>query len=141
MRQEKAFQNPHLFIVFADKIRKFYESESANLEKIALKPAKARILHFLADFEGLSQQDVGDFFNLRPSSVSGLLSGVEAEGYIVRRTNPQNRRMVQIHLTPKGQKTAQAIYNFFEDYCRRIMENFTQEEIREFERLLIKFNG
>lgn len=141
MHADNPIGNPRAYILFADKIRSFYDIEAANLEAMQLKTSHARILHFLSDFEGLSQKDACVFFNLRPSTMSELLSEVEKDGYIVREVNPNSRRTTSIHLTQKGKEAAQMIYSLFESYCLRCMEHFTAGEKALFEELLTRFGN
>lgn len=139
MHTDRLIGNPRAYILFADKIRSFYDNEAKSLEAMQLKTSHARLLHFLLDFEGLSQKDICVFFHLRPSTMSELLTEAEKDGYIERKVNPENKRMVSIYLTPKGRETANRIYSLFESYCRHCMDSFTKGEQALFEELLIRF--
>ncbi|NMM55289.1 MarR family winged helix-turn-helix transcriptional regulator [Paenibacillus aquistagni] len=132
--------NPRAYISFSDQIKQFYQDEMSKLAAVELKPSQARMLHFLADFEGLHQREACEIFGVGASTMSEMLTGMEKEGYIWREVNPQNKRMIFIRLTDKGREAAERIRALFDDYCLSFMEHFTADEIREFERLLLKFS-
>lgn len=132
--------NPRVYIRFADKVRSFYDAEAERLAQMNLRPAQARILHFIADFEGLSQLEVCRFFHLQPSTISDLLSGLEEDGYISRSANPQNKRMIRIHLTSKGKDATDRICGLFESFCDTCLGGFTAQEVATLEDLLLRFS-
>lgn len=131
--------NPRAYISFSDQIKQFYHDEMSKLAEFHLKPSQARLLHFLSDYEGLHQQEASHIFGVSSSTMSEMLTGMEKDGYIWREVNQQNKRMVFIRLTNKGREAASHIRALFDEYCLTFMEHFTDEEIHQFERLLIKF--
>ncbi|QQO09518.1 MarR family winged helix-turn-helix transcriptional regulator [Breznakiella homolactica] len=141
MAKKKSLKNPRLYIAFADVIRNFYSQKTAELEKLKLKQSQARLLHFLSDFEGSNQQDIAAVFGVGTSTVSELISALENDGLIVRKVNPDNKRMVFVNLTDLGHSHAKEIYRLFEQYCLEYLEGFTQDEVKTLEKLLGKFTG
>ena len=69
---------------------------------------KAPIICLLAKQPGgeMSQQELGMHFDLKPGSLSEILSKLEVNGLIERRRNPKDRRQLTIHLTEIGWKKA-----------------------------------
>ena len=69
---------------------------------------KAPIICLLAKQPGgeMSQQELGMHFDLKPGSLSEILSKLEVNGLIVRSRNPKDRRQLTIHLTEIGWKKA-----------------------------------
>ena len=138
---EKLPFNPRLLIMFSDRIREFYYWGSARLAEIKLTPAQAKMLHFLADHEGLSQQDLATVFNQKPSTISELLTSMEEENLIKRTVNPKNKRMVFIVLSANGRDYAQKIFNMFGEYCIELCKDLSEEELKQLKNFLIKIAG
>ena len=69
-----------------------------------------RILAVLAEINGSSITDLSEYAVVPHSSLSRLLSRMEAEGYVRRQTDTQDARTVRLYTTPLG-----------EDMYRRIL--------------------
>lgn len=69
---------------------------------------KAPIICLLAKQPGgeLSQQELGMHFDLKPGSLSEILSKLEVNGLIERSRNPKDRRQLTIRLTETGRENA-----------------------------------
>ena len=87
---------------------------SRQLE-LDLRPLKVsfqhwRILAVLAEINGSSITDLSEYAVVPHSSLSRLLSRMEADGYVRRQTDAQDARTVRLYTTPLG-----------EDMYRRIL--------------------
>ena len=69
---------------------------------------KAPIICLLAKQPGgeMSQQELGMHFDLKPGSLSEILSKLEVNGLIERSRNPKDRRQLTIRLTETGRENA-----------------------------------
>ena len=69
---------------------------------------KAPIICLLAKQPGgeMSQQELGMHFDLKPGSLSEILSKLEVNGLIERSRNPKDRRQLTIRLTETGWEKA-----------------------------------
>ncbi|MBV9391815.1 MAG: MarR family transcriptional regulator [Ktedonobacteraceae bacterium] len=72
------------------------------------------------------------------ATISGLLDGLEKDGFIERRTDPQDRRTVQVHLTPAGHTFLDQVRPGYCHWLARIVEPLDQEERQHFVLLLEK---
>ena len=80
---------------------------SRQLE-LDLRPLKVsfqhwRILAVLAEINGSSITDLSEYAVVPHSSLSRLLSRMEAEGYVRRQTDTQDARTVRLYTTPLGE--------------------------------------
>lgn len=66
-------------------------------------PAVGRLLECVAANAGVSSRDLCEMLDLRPSSLSEMLSRAEADGLITRTADEADRRMQRITLAPAGQ--------------------------------------
>ena len=59
----------------------------------------------------LSLGDLGKGMYLQPSTITGLIDALERRGYVARVRDQEDRRVVKIQLTPKGQRLARKAPN------------------------------
>ena len=71
-------------------------------KKPPFPPAVGRLLECLAANSDVSSRDLCEILDLRPSSLSELLSRSEAEGWIVRTADEADRRIQRVSLSEKG---------------------------------------
>lgn len=68
---------------------------------------KAPIICLLAKHGGkMSQLELSTYFDLKPGSLSEILSKIERKGLIERTRNPEDRRQLLIKLTDEGAQKA-----------------------------------
>ena len=66
-------------------------------------PAVGRLLACIAANRRLSSRDLCEEMDVRPSSLSEILARAEAEGWITRTVDEEDRRVQRIDLAPKGE--------------------------------------
>ena len=59
----------------------------------------------------LSLSDLGKGMYLQPSTITGLIDALERRGYVARVRDREDRRVVKVQLTPKGQRLAKKAPN------------------------------
>jgi len=94
-------------------LRKFLNAGDAGARDLGLTPQQHQLLLGVAGFNGKGWASIGElaeFLQLRHHSVVGLVDRVVAAGLVERRPNPENRREVEVHLTPSGIETVRALY-------------------------------
>ena len=66
--------------------------------------AQSRALRAIAAQDGISQRDLMEQMDVRPSSMSELLTKLENSQLIERRPNPEDRRQMQLYLSDAGRR-------------------------------------
>jgi DNA-binding MarR family transcriptional regulator len=79
--------------------------ESRLIQPPELTPPQFRALAFIERHDGMSMSAVSEMLGLTLSSVSKLMEGLVAEGYVRQEICPQDRRRAQLHATEKGSST------------------------------------
>jgi DNA-binding MarR family transcriptional regulator len=87
-----------LFFAFSD----LFSDGSEALNSAGLGRAHWRALHFIARNPGLTVAALLNLLKVTKQSLNRVLNDLLAEGYVDRRPAPQDRRMRQLRLTPKG---------------------------------------
>lgn len=133
---------PFLYARFADIIRQFYSQKSAKLiDKIGISSIKKThwtLLHYLADHNGMIQQDIADSVSVSRSTISELISDMEQAELLYRAVCPDNRRKVQVFLTEQGLQMAEQIQFLYIEYLSECLQDFSQEEVAALENLMKK---
>lgn len=88
--------------------------------------------------KGVSPSDLAHSLDVSRANITGLLDGLERDGWVERRQHPEDRRALTIHLTPAGR---QFLEGMLPDHYRRIaglMAHLTPSERRQLIELLGK---
>lgn len=65
---------------------------------------QGRIIFLLAKNEGISQRQLADLAQIKPSSLTQLLERLEKDQLIDRRRDKDDRRIIRVWLTAKGKE-------------------------------------
>ncbi len=97
-----------------------------------LPPAVGRLLSCLLENSGVSSRDLCEMLDLRPSSLSEMLSRGEEAGLLLRVPDENDRRIQHISLTEEGRALALRRENSRRSDDEEKTSCFTEEEARQF---------
>lgn len=110
---------------------------TAALEKQELTAAQGHIMGYLCrQTEPPCPRDIEEAFHLSHPTVSGILSRLEQKGFILLRTDPNDRRCKRIYIQPKGQECHDTMHQTILGIEDRLVQNFTPEEKEQFAAML-----
>lgn len=108
-----------------------------QLQALELTSAQGHIIGYLTCAkEPPCARDIEGFFRLSHPTVSGLLSRMEAKGFVEVCPDPADRRIKRIYLLEKGYACSRQIRNSILENDRRMVRGFTPEEEAMLKRLL-----
>lgn len=84
------------------------------------------------------QKDIESQFNIKRSSVTSVLNTLERNGYVKRKSVESDARLKLVTLTEKGKKSAKQNLSTIIEFEKRMVDNFTGEEIETFRYMLDK---
>ena len=101
---------------------------------------RERILSMIldADEKGLNQKQLTEQLHINPSSVSEMVDKLEADRYVERIVNPEDKRSTLITLTEKGKARAYEVKDEYLQQCSKLFSALSEEEKTELLRLLNK---
>ena len=67
------------------------------------RPAQSS-LSYLMRHESCLQKELAEAFDIRPATISHILSNMEEKGLIYRQASPGHRRAISISITPRGRE-------------------------------------
>ncbi len=99
--------------------------------ELNLTSVQAMVLGFLTEEDRITSSKLGKRTELDSATLTGILDRLEAAGYLERKNNPDDRRSVLIHLTPKGKalgkETTRALLNANTEFLQALTEEQKNE--------------
>lgn len=74
-----------------------------RLERLGLPHAQGMLLFRLWHEDGMSQRDLAEALHITPPTASSTLQRMERDGWVERRRDPRDQRIVRVFLTAKAQ--------------------------------------
>lgn len=100
--------------------------------------SQSRILVFLREHDNeVTQKEIETFLEVSHPTVSGIVSRMEQNGFVTCRMDHRNRRNKIVRLTEKALIIGEKIDEKIQIQEKRLIRNFTGEEIQELERMLM----
>lgn len=104
---------------------------------------QARVLSFVVrtgrDNE-VFQKEIEEEFNLRRSTVTGIVKLMEEKGLITRTVYKIDARVKKVRLTEKGIDLEKNLFKDIIDYDKMLTKNLTDEELDNLEKIIKKIN-
>jgi len=95
---------------------------------LGVTAAQSLVLLFLREQDGVTSKELGDKIEFDSATLTGLLDRLSNAGLVERRSHPQDRRAILVHLTQKGSATTQRISRMVDAENRSFLSNLTPEE-------------
>ncbi|MFT8390664.1 MAG: MarR family transcriptional regulator [Sporolactobacillus sp.] len=83
----------------------------------------------IAENDGVIQRDLAEEMDVRPSSMTEMLTKMETLGLVERRQDERDQRVMHIFLTEQGKEAAKASQHATEDMTRALFAGLTDEEL------------
>lgn len=90
------------------------------------------VLEALLHLGPLNQKALGEKLLKSGGNITLVVDNLEKSGWVERQQNPEDRRSMMIHLTPKGEKF---ISSYFPKHLKRIVEEFEVLSDKELDQL------
>lgn len=104
-----------------------------KLQELDLTNAQGYAIGFLTRAkEAPCARDMETSYGLSHATVSGILSRMEAKGFIEQRPDERDRRVKRIYLLEKGQACSKGIAERIIESEQIMTEGFSEEELTEF---------
>lgn len=113
----------------ATRLQQCSQGEAMTLHLLALAPA------------GMTPGDLSEQMGISTARVAAILNGLEAKGYILRRSGPGDRRRVLVELTEAGRERGQALYRHMVNHVMSTLQLLDREEIDWCIRILHKLEA
>lgn len=109
-----------------------------NCAKYGLTAAQAVVILIVCDFEMLTQDEITKRLGLDKSVVAKTVTKLVERGYLIRTTNPKDKRTYDITATEKASEIYEFLKEQLDDCFSKMTRDMTQEEKNQFKSLLMK---
>ena len=100
---------------------------AARLAPHRLSEGKFMLLVLLRNLpEGLAPHELAERAGVTRATITGLLDGLERDGFLARHGDKEDRRKVSVRLTAKGQAVALAMFNEHSHWIASLFAGFDQ---------------
>lgn len=112
-----------------------------KFEDVGLNPAVFSILLVIRNHPGVRQGVVANAMMIKRSNMTKVIQALERKGLVVRKSTPDHKRGVALHVTPKGKRLVDAQWRRIVDQdIEATASAFSRHERRIFLGLLSKLN-
>lgn len=109
-----------------------------------LSPNQLKMLHLVFHRPGISQTSVAERLGVTTASISTSVREMEAQGLIERRSNPDDARVMLLHLAPFGEEIFEQVFdrfiNTFADLLGVLPTDDQQQLVERLEQMLTANN-
>jgi DNA-binding MarR family transcriptional regulator len=95
---------------------------------LGLSRSQCRILAYLARYEGINQAGLADLLEIKAMTLVRQIDRMEADGWIERRPDPEDRRARRLMLTDKARPILARITDLSAEIRQEAFVNLSQEE-------------
>jgi MarR family transcriptional regulator, lower aerobic nicotinate degradation pathway regulator len=113
----------------------------AECRKLGIESPCVGVLHLLAEFGPMSQQQLGRKLRVDRTTMVKLIDHLEGLKLARRCDNPADRRAYLVENTPHGEKTLALLKNAGEAMERKLLAQFTEAERVLIRRALLTLAG
>lgn len=110
-------------------------------QEAGLRPGGYSVLWVIHRNPGIRQGLLAQRLLIKPAHMAKLVRRFEDRGLVARRVPEDDRRALELFLTPDGETYLRQNESFFFDFMNTLPTHLSAAEQREFVRLLQKFNG
>ena len=110
------------------------------LSNYTITPPQFVALQWLFEVGDMTIGELSNKMFLACSTTTDLVDRMEKNHLVVRVKDPNDRRVVRIHLLAEGERIIDEVIKKRQNYLQEILVNFSDEEIRVFERNLAKLH-
>ncbi len=107
-----------------------------RLVNYGLTPIQQLVLGALYQDEGISAGDLGKRLLLDPATLSGIMDRMVEAGWIVKETDPADKRLLRIYVTEKAKMLTETLTEERDKANEEILRNLSLEEKVLLKRLL-----
>ena len=126
------------FITLSIVLDEFAEAQTVHFQRYGLSHSRFVTLMLLwkSKAHQLTPLEIASGVGVRPATVTGLVAGLERDGLVERRPDTADRRVVVVHLQPKGQKLLESILPDHMARIAKVAEGLSDADLESLTRTL-----
>ena len=117
-----------IIFLLAKAYQKAHGDFKRKLQSYGVTPIQHLILEVLWAEDGLSASDIGKKLVLDGATLSGVLDRLAAGGWILKKPDKEDKRVLRNYLTPKSKELKPRLSEARDRTNEALLENFSLEE-------------
>jgi len=119
-----------LFLSLMDTQKSHWDRSRKGFQELDLSDGQPKVLYMLRFIDGSVQKDLAKACDIKPSSMTVLLDGLEKKGYIRREETKVSggKRAFKVCLTESGKDMAEKVFWLMETIEDETFEGISEEE-------------
>lgn len=118
-----------LFMRLANAMRDYASSiDESRVEKMTIAQEKVLCTVFQYSPNGIKLKEIAKIVKLSPGAVSQIIEYLVQEGMVERSHDPNDRRAVNIRITPRSRAIRDQVVSHFDQIVGSVLEERTPEE-------------
>lgn len=122
------------YLIINERLRYLIQGNIAEIAKGEL----AVLMYLIEEKNGASAIDISHKFRINTSRVAAILNGLSKKGYIERKSDPQDKRKIQVYFTEEGNEFAQNKRKDILEHVTKMLEILGEKDAKEHIRLMKK---
>jgi DNA-binding MarR family transcriptional regulator len=102
----------HALLLAASRVMGAFYAGTLAQAGLRISPAGLGVLRVLLAADGLKSSDVAARGWSSPGTLTSVVNTLVREGYVERRRDPEDRRVVRLYVTDKGRRICEDYYSF-----------------------------
>lgn len=135
MSREKHIQE---IIESSNRIKQLALSDQSKLGALQLSEAQLGLVYLLFFHQKMSVKQAAKHLSVSLSAISQLGDSLQADGYVARAHDPNDRRIVYMSLTPKGHKIVRSLKKSLTSGRRALMETLNDQDLASLNKIYKK---
>ncbi|MBU1147972.1 MAG: MarR family winged helix-turn-helix transcriptional regulator [Candidatus Omnitrophica bacterium] len=115
--------------------------QTSSLLKLNISSAQIIILITIQAHGQCKTKIVAKERGISPPTATGLIDRLVRSGYVKRSPDPEDRRVVMVSLTKKGENMVKTHMDAIRDVWKKILVRLTAEEQKQYLHILKKISG
>jgi len=118
--------------------RRHHKRAHALLEELGLYHGQPRLLRALWHEEGQTQSELAARLHVRPATMTKMLQRMAETGFVERRRDTKDQRLVRVYLTDAGRAVQEKVRHVWAQMEREVLEGFSLAERRQLREFLFR---
>lgn len=119
-----------IFLALMDTQKSHWNRSRKGFQELDLSDGQPKVLYILRALDGCVQKDLAKACDIKPSSMTVMLDGLEKKGYVKREETKISggKRAYKVCLTEEGREMADKVFWLMETIEEETFEGITEEE-------------
>lgn len=106
-------------------------SHKAIHEGNHFRGGQSRLLTIVAENDGITQRELAEILDVRPSSLTAMVGKMEQFGFVERKQDDKDQRVMHIYITDSGREVETKSKSVIQELVDSIFKNLSDEEIEQ----------